>query len=649
MRVPARPPPAQAHTLAALGFVLAGLLGGYVAARVWVRRSFSRPCRVRAGVLAPCIPLPRPPATPFRPSLPRRTPWRSSTHSLTAGGAASACCGEAAARGGGGGTRVSSTPWPTTRLQLLPPPHACRSAVQALQRERPDVKVSAPWGGSQARRCAALLHGGGLTLCCSWAHTPHAPTPPTALQIVIYCRVGSTPQQLAAESARRFGLAVAPTFRLVPLRSAELLLPERYPRLTMLRQAWGSVRVAAEGLRQLVPELYVDTTGWAFPYPLARLAGARVAAYVHYPTISTDMLQRCEQPCAPRVACMLRCACGSGGAGRTARQAGMGCSGRVHPARPRAPHPPPRPTPPFARCAQRARPRAHVQQQPRASRQRGQVGCQASLLPSLCADLRRCGVVRQRELRGGEGGGGRGLGQGKGGREGAASARCTERRRRPHTHAHHARSLLPATQVVMVNSSWTRRHIRDLWWQWREPARVYPPCDTAALQALPLDRRLKRVCVVSVAQFRPEKDHALQLRAFARARQLAQRTHDAGGDAMLAARLQLVGGCRGEPDRLRLEELKGGWMGGWRAWAGGACCRGWAACACCPLPSARCPCTPPSSPLLTPPRSAGCPAGSVRVGRVPRGCVRGGAARAAGRGGGGPAHHGRRALWHLCG
>lgn len=69
------------------------------------------------------------------------------------------------------------------------------------------------------------------------------------------------------------------------------LVPPRSP-LLQIGQALGSVRCAWAGLRQLVPELFVDTTGWAFPYPLARLAGARVAAYVHYPTISTDMLQR---------------------------------------------------------------------------------------------------------------------------------------------------------------------------------------------------------------------------------------------------------------------------------------------------------------------------------------------------------------------
>ena len=42
-----------------------------------------------------------------------------------------------------------------------------------------------------------------------------------------------------------------------------------------------------------------------------------------------------------------------------------------------------------------------------------------------------------------------------------------------------------------------------------------------AVQALSLDRKLKQLYLVSVAQFRPEKNHSMQLRAFALARQLA--------------------------------------------------------------------------------------------------------------------------------
>lgn len=38
----------------------------------------------------------------------------------------------------------------------------------------------------------------------------------------------------------------------------------------------------------------IDTSGWAFMYPLLRLSGVRVACYTHYPTISTDMLKRVQ-------------------------------------------------------------------------------------------------------------------------------------------------------------------------------------------------------------------------------------------------------------------------------------------------------------------------------------------------------------------
>ncbi|KAI7840213.1 hypothetical protein COHA_005995 [Chlorella ohadii] len=265
------------------------------------------------------------------------------------------------------------------------------------------------------------------------------------IRIVIYCGPGSTPEGLCEHVALRFNLQIMPTFLCVPLHNRNLLLPNRYPRFTMIGQALGSVRCAWAGLRQFVPELFVDTTGWAFPYPLARLAGSRVAAYVHYPTISTDMLQRV-----------------------------------------------------WDRDALYNNPEDVA----------------GSPLKSL-AKLAY----------------------------------------------YHAFALLYGlvgafAQAVMVNSSWTRRHIAELWWRWHKPVRVYPPCDTQALQALPLDRRLKRLYLISVAQFRPEKDHALQLRALAAARTKAAAMHDAAGDAVLAARLKLVGSCRNGEDEERIAALK---------------------------------------------------------------------------------------------
>lgn len=42
----------------------------------------------------------------------------------------------------------------------------------------------------------------------------------------------------------------------------------------------------------VAPDSYIDTTGAAFTLPLAKLLmGCTTGCYVHYPTISTDMLQ----------------------------------------------------------------------------------------------------------------------------------------------------------------------------------------------------------------------------------------------------------------------------------------------------------------------------------------------------------------------
>ena len=57
-------------------------------------------------------------------------------------------------------------------------------------------------------------------------------------------------------------------------------------------QSVGGLIVAGIALALFMPTVFVDTTGVAFSYPLARLLGCRVVAYTHYPTMSTDMLRR---------------------------------------------------------------------------------------------------------------------------------------------------------------------------------------------------------------------------------------------------------------------------------------------------------------------------------------------------------------------
>ncbi|KAG0262242.1 asparagine-linked glycosylation protein [Actinomortierella ambigua] len=77
------------------------------------------------------------------------------------------------------------------------------------------------------------------------------------------------------------------------LTSRKWVEGSQWPRFTLLGQSLGSIRLAWEALNKVVPDIWFDTMGYAFTYPLARiLGGCQVAAYVHYPTISSDMIGR---------------------------------------------------------------------------------------------------------------------------------------------------------------------------------------------------------------------------------------------------------------------------------------------------------------------------------------------------------------------
>ncbi len=109
--------------------------------------------------------------------------------------------------------------------------------------------------------------------------------------------------------------------------------------------------------------------------------------------------------------------------------------------------------------------------------------------------------------------------------------------------------------LVMVNSGWTKSHIDSIWKQPHQTSIVYPPCDTSAFDAIPLDwaSRSKERYVVSVGQFREEKKHQLQLEAFALLFH-DNKYQDSGFEDI---KLVLIGSCREtEGDWHRLEMLK---------------------------------------------------------------------------------------------
>ncbi|KAG4306253.1 hypothetical protein PORY_000241 [Pneumocystis oryctolagi] len=68
---------------------------------------------------------------------------------------------------------------------------------------------------------------------------------------------------------------------------------EQWPRFTLLGQSLGSLILAYEAINQCVPNIFIDTMGYAFTYPLISFClDIPIVAYVHYPTISTDMLSK---------------------------------------------------------------------------------------------------------------------------------------------------------------------------------------------------------------------------------------------------------------------------------------------------------------------------------------------------------------------
>lgn len=207
------------------------------------------------------------------------------------------------------------------------------------------------------------------------------------------------------ETARlRFGMEVNPqrvTF--IHLQTRPFVEAELYPRFTMLLQSLASLLMAVEALLSFVPNIFIDTMGYAFVLPVFCYMGpCPVAAYVHYPTISTDMLKKVEN-----------------------REECFNNSSNVS----------------------------------------------ASALFSTAKLWYYRAFAQLYGMAGG------------------------------------------CASVILTNSTWTYNHIVSLWWNSAsERTRiVYPPCDVSALSQLSLSGR-KNV-IISVAQFRPEKNHALQLNA----------------------------------------------------------------------------------------------------------------------------------------
>lgn len=207
----------------------------------------------------------------------------------------------------------------------------------------------------------------------------------------------------------------------------------------MIAESWGTARLAYHALGAVNPHAYVDTTGCAFTFLVARfLAGCRVGTYVHYPTISADMLSLVRER-------------------RPSYNNG-----------------------------------AEIASDPMASRLKLAYYAAFAVCYGLVGGL---------------------------------------------------------ADLVMVNSNWTRGHVERLWKLAGKIRVVFPPVDTRSVRDFPITGR--ESMIISIGQFRPEKDHALQLRSFAKLLEI----HD-GAMREVGVMLVLIGSCRGADDRQRVDELR---------------------------------------------------------------------------------------------
>ncbi|GAA5853864.1 hypothetical protein JCM9279_005749 [Rhodotorula babjevae] len=322
-----------------------------------------------------------------------------------------------------------------------------------------------------------------------------------------------TKADILAKVQARFGVALSPdSLAFVPLTRRWLVEDSTYPRLTLLGQSLGSVLLALEGLADpqgVAPDVWIDTMGYAFAYPLVKwLLGVPVGSYTHYPTISTDMLSRVR-----------------------ARTAGH--------------------TNPSSIASSAVLSRAKLIYYTAFARAYKASLRQADTLMVNSTWTRRH-VMR---LLGGEEAANEDEAVEEGeGPSGACAAPASSGGLRRRTAAAAASSLSDSQQSTSRPCRTPRPRVRT----------VYPPCDTAALTSFPattssrIPSPTSPVTILSLAQFRPEKEHATQLRAFAELLSPSPSSPSLLPAALDPTRLRLVlaGSARHAADHARVTALR---------------------------------------------------------------------------------------------
>ncbi|XP_050546579.1 GDP-Man:Man(3)GlcNAc(2)-PP-Dol alpha-1,2-mannosyltransferase [Daktulosphaira vitifoliae] len=252
------------------------------------------------------------------------------------------------------------------------------------------------------------------------------------VKIIIYTGdLDASPIEIVKQAKLRFNIILPSNLEFIYLHKRKWVEAENYPYFTLLGQSIGSIILGIEALKLFQPDVYIDTMGYAFTFPLFYIiAKCKVGCYVHYPTISSDMMNK---------------------------------------------------------------------------------------------------VVQQRG----------------------------KRKRISYIKLFYYQIFAKLYSMVgwfsdsiIVNSSWTEDHIKSLWKRSLSTHKVYPPCDTSDLQCIPLERSNKKsIKIISLAQFRPEKDHPLQLKAMYHLRQLVTE------HLWENIELVFIGSTRNQEDKMRVVDM----------------------------------------------------------------------------------------------
>ncbi|KZC08728.1 GDP-Man:Man(3)GlcNAc(2)-PP-Dol alpha-1,2-mannosyltransferase [Dufourea novaeangliae] len=280
--------------------------------------------------------------------------------------------------------------------------------------------------------------GGGERVL--WAAVSAIQTRYPDIHIIIYTGdLDADPEQILNKVEKVFNLKIQHKLEFVYLHKRKWVEASMYPYFTLLGQSLGSVYLGIEALNSFVPDIYIDTMGYAFTYPLFRyIGGCRVASYTHYPTISTDMLR-------------------------------------------------------------------HVYRRVISHNNRRVIARNPFLSAAKIVYYKLFAFMY-----------------------GLAGS---------------------SAEIIMVNSSWTEEHINAIWKCPLKTHRIYPPCDVKHLTELPLlsdEEKSNNIRIVSVAQFRPEKNHPLMLRGMYELRSIIEEK----------IRLILIGSCRDANDEMRVKDMQ---------------------------------------------------------------------------------------------